>query len=205
MTEEFIHKKRDKTSIHYVSNLELLAAYKEWYAEIEEAEAAFKEPPPIPRYIADCMMRITSRLSYAPNFINYSYREEMVGDALENVIRTARRFDPVKSQNPFSFLTTIAFRAFLRRIATEKKQTYIKGKIIEDLPMDELLDVSEHDTENYNQHQIFLEFLRDNSYIVGTKMPKRKKKAAISKDVAIEDVEILLDNFLSAVNEDIIE
>lgn len=195
--EEYVHKKRDTTAKHYVSNIDLFAAYLKWYKEIEIEEEAGREAPPIPRYIAECMLKICTRLAYRPNFINYSYREEMIGDALENVIRTARKFKPEKSSNPFSFITTISFHAFLRRIAMEKKQTYIKGKIIEELPMDELMDVSDHDDDSFSHHQMFLEFLRDNSYIVGTQLPQRKKKELLH-----EDEDQVFDEFLKEVNEE---
>ena len=65
---------------------------------------------------------IAKRLSYAPNFINYTYREEMVGDALIKMIKALRehKFDPEKG-NPFSYFTKIAFHAFCKRIKGEKK------------------------------------------------------------------------------------
>ena len=32
--------------------------------------------------LADSLNKIATGLSYAPNFINYSYKDEMVGDAI---------------------------------------------------------------------------------------------------------------------------
>jgi hypothetical protein len=56
----------------------------------------------------------------------------MVGDGVENCLMYAHNFDPNKSKNPFSYFTQIIYFAFLRRIEKEKKQSYIKYKIMED-------------------------------------------------------------------------
>lgn len=68
--------------------------------------------------------KIATGLSYAPNFINYSYREDMVGDAIVKMYSalTNKKFDLSTGNNPFSYFTTIAFHAFINRIKKEKKQ-----------------------------------------------------------------------------------
>lgn len=72
--------------------------------------------------VAESIYKIASRLAFAPNFINYTYREEMVGDAIVRMIEalTTQKFDPLKG-NPFSYFTKIAFHAFCNRIKKEKK------------------------------------------------------------------------------------
>ena len=72
--------------------------------------------------VADSIYKIANRLAFAPNFINYTYREEMVGDAVVRMIEalTTQKFDPLKG-NPFSYFTKIAFHAFCNRIKKEKK------------------------------------------------------------------------------------
>ena len=72
--------------------------------------------------IAIAVQEIATRLSFAPNFINYSYREEMVGDALIKMIKALneKKFDPDKG-NPFSYFTKIAYHAFCKRIKGEKR------------------------------------------------------------------------------------
>ena len=72
--------------------------------------------------VADSIYKIANRLAFAPNFINYTYREEMVGDAVERMVQalTDQKFDPLKG-NPFSYFTKIAFHAFCNRIKKEKK------------------------------------------------------------------------------------
>lgn len=164
----------------YVSNKDLYECYCEWHKQIIETKKKDLPDPEMPRFIAESIMKITHRLSYRPNFINYSYRDEMVADAVENLVRTAKNFNPAKSTNPFSFITTIAWNAFLRRIEQEKKQAYVKAKMIEEIPLDELMDHQEHDdTEMSHLHNNFVEYLRENSFLhMESPIEKKKRKRA---------------------------
>ena len=82
-------------------------------------------------YIGECIYKIATRLSTRPNFINYTYRDEMICDAIENCIQYINNFDAKKSNNAFAYITQICYYAFLRRIQKEKKQVFIKQKQIE--------------------------------------------------------------------------
>jgi hypothetical protein len=72
--------------------------------------------------LALMVSKISHKLSYAPNFINYSYREEMVGDGLIRMMKAliAKKYNREKGTNPFSYFTRIAFNAFRNRIKKEK-------------------------------------------------------------------------------------
>ena len=124
-------KKEKPKKPHYVDNKEFLAAMLVWKDEVNEAESEGDVLPPIPEYIGECFYKIATHLSYRPNFINYTYREEMIGDGIENCIQYAKNFNPEKSKNPFAYFTQIIYYAFLRRITKEKKQTAIKQKILD--------------------------------------------------------------------------
>jgi len=76
-------------------------------------------------------MLIAEGLSHKPGFINYPFRDDMVGDAIENCVRYAHNFDSDKYSNPFAYFTQICYYAFIRRIGKEKKQLYVKMKAIE--------------------------------------------------------------------------
>ena len=122
--------KEDKTN-HYVDNKEFYAEMIEWKRLVKEAEESDEGRPPINEYIGECFVKIANHLSYRPNFINYPFREEMIGDGIENCLMYAHNFDPDKSKNPFSYFTQIIYYAFLRRIQKEKKQNYIKYRMLE--------------------------------------------------------------------------
>ena len=122
----------------------------------------YRNPPPpiVSDYMGECFYKIATHLSYRPNFINYTYREEMVGDGIENCIRYAKNFNPEKSKNPFAYFTQIIYYAFLRRIAKEKKQTTIKEKIVQNTDDTRSYELMEGDVDVY--HNSYLQFLREN-------------------------------------------
>jgi len=116
---------------HYVDNKKFYEEIKKYRELCIEAEEAGDPTPKVPEYIGSCFLKIANGLSYKPNFINYTYRDEMVADGIENCLQYIYNFNPEKSKNPFSYFTQIIYYAFLRRIQKEKKQTHIKHKIIE--------------------------------------------------------------------------
>ena len=118
-------------STHYVDNKKFLAAMIEFKELYNIAEKNKEEYPPVSDYIGECFLKIATHLSYRPNFINYTYREDMISDGIENCLQYVQNFNPEKSNNPFAYFTQIIYYAFLRRIAKEKKQTHVKNKIIQ--------------------------------------------------------------------------
>ena len=120
-----------KKQAHYVDNAKFLQAMKDWKEACRDAEEMGEEVPPVTNYIGECFLKIANGLSYRPNFINYTYRSEMVSDGIENCLQYIHNFDQEKSKNPFAYFTQIIYYAFLRRIQKEKKQTHIKNKMIE--------------------------------------------------------------------------
>jgi hypothetical protein len=75
--------------------------------------------------IAISINKIAHGLSYSSNFINYTYKDEMIGDAIVKMFTAVKnkKFDITSEYNPFSYFTTIAFHAFINRIKKEKKHT----------------------------------------------------------------------------------
>lgn len=115
---------------HYVNNRELYDALVV-YQRARRASTDDATRPEIPRYVGVCLMMICDRLSMKPNFIGYSYRDEMIADAIENCVAAVDNFDPDRGKNPFAYFTQIAYNAMIRRIGREKKQSYVKHKHME--------------------------------------------------------------------------
>ena len=115
----------------YVDNKVFFETIKEYKKSCIQSENSGEEYPEIPEYVGECFLKIAEGLSNRPNFINYTFRDEMVMDGVENCVRYCKNFDPQKSKNPFSYFTQIVYYAFLRRIEREKKQTYVKYKVTE--------------------------------------------------------------------------
>lgn len=130
-----------KKSVHYVNNGQLFEAMVEYKGKVFEAEQQDDDKPQIPEYVGECLLKIAQRLATKPNFINYTYKDEMISDGIENCINYLDNFNPEKSKNPFAYFTQIIYYAFLRRIQKEKKQLYIKHKSLENaMVMDQLSD-----------------------------------------------------------------
>lgn len=117
-TEQLKKKRRTKSredkKKYYVNGSEFRQAITDYYATDSED---------LPDQLAIYIKKIADGLSYAPNFINYSYKEDMVGDAIVKMLSAlrSRKFDINSESNPFSYFTTIAFHAFINRIKKEKK------------------------------------------------------------------------------------
>ena len=73
--------------------------------------------------LAESINKIAIGLSYATNFINYTYKDEMVGDAIVKMFTALKhkKFNIESHSNPFSYFTTIAYHAFINRIKKEKR------------------------------------------------------------------------------------
>jgi len=97
----------------YVNQAEFLQELKNYY----KSDVITSE-------LATYVKKIAEGLSYAPNLINYTYKEEMVGDAILKMVQALeyKKFDIENRDNPFSYFTTIAFHAFINRINKEKRQ-----------------------------------------------------------------------------------
>jgi hypothetical protein len=133
-------KPKDKP--HYVNNKDFSEAVVEYIKTVKEAESSGKEIPKVTNYIAVSFLKIAEGLSHKVNFIRYTYRDEMVMDAVENCLKAIHNYDieaATRSGNPnaFAYFTQICWYAFLRRIAKEKKQQDIKIKFISQSPFDE--------------------------------------------------------------------
>ena len=164
---------------HYVNNAEMLNAVKLYKAALEEARANNTEDPRIPEYLGECILKIATNLSRKYNFVNYSYRDDMILDGIENCMQCMHSFDPTKSSNPFSYFTQVIYFAFLRRIAKEKKQSYIRGKLIQEMAF-ESFEIQDHDddVDFKNAYTAFIQSHSnfDDSFIKNKEKAKEKSK-----------------------------
>jgi len=140
-------KKNKKKNEHYVDNAKFLEAMKEYKALCEDAEKNDKEKPLVTNYIGGCFLKIANHLSYRPNFINYTFKDDMISDGIENCLQYLDNFNPEKSKNPFAYFTQIVYYAFIRRIQKEKKLYDLKMKFLQNIDLSELVSQSDGDPE----------------------------------------------------------
>lgn len=114
-----------------MDNKALLAALQERADQCAAAKASGSELPRVSEFIGECLLKIATHLSYKSNFVNYTYRDDMISDGVENSLTYLDNFNPTLYTNPFGYFTTIMAFAFIRRIQREKKMTYVKYKMLE--------------------------------------------------------------------------
>ena len=166
------------TKKHYVNNADFLTALIEYRSNCDIAKTEGKEDPRIPNYIGECFLKIAEHLSRKPNFVSYSFRDEMIADGIENCLMYFRNFDPAKSKNPFAYFTQIIYFAFLRRIMKEKKQLYVKYKATEQFGILDEFEMYEDSDGNMRQFELYENI---SEFIQNFEESKKKKKEGKTK------------------------
>ncbi len=155
-----------RASIHYVNNADFSQAVVDYVATVREAKQKNDILPVVPDYIAQCFLRIAEGLSHKSNFIRYTYREEMVMDAVENCLKAIENYDidaatRTGKPNAFAYFTQITWYAFLRRISKEKKQQDIKLKYLTSSGIENFIDNELGDDMSQQVVGAFVDTLRD--------------------------------------------
>jgi hypothetical protein len=139
-------KPRGKEKVHYVNSREFEDEIQKYYTSDH-----------ISIKLGDSINKIAHGLSFAPNFINYSYKDDMIGDAIVKMVAALKnkKFKLNSGFSPFSYFTTIAFHAFINRIKKEKKHhetvTNYRDKVYTDL-----MTSPDGDT-GYNPYNIYVD------------------------------------------------
>jgi len=186
-------KPKDKP--HYVNNKEFSLSVVEYVKKVETAKENCTAIPVVTDYIATCFLKIAEGLSHKSNFIRYTYREEMVMDAVENCLKAILNYNieaATRTGNPnaFAYFTQICYYAFLRRIAKEKKQQDIKFKWIEKAGVDEFISALNGDDIDSFDNFDFIDELR--SRIDRVKEADRELKEFAKKEKVKEKAGIEL-------------
>ena len=158
--------RKNKKNAHYVNNADFSNAVVEYVKTVNEAKSSNQTLPKVPDYIAQCFLSIAEGLSHKSNFIRYTYREEMVMDAVENCLKAIENYSieaatRTGKPNAFAYFTQITWYAFLRRIAKEKKQQDIKLKYLTRSGIEQFVDGDLSDDYTMNVVGSFVDTLRD--------------------------------------------
>lgn len=163
----------------YVDNKRLFAEMVKYTEAYHKAIAEDKQPPRVSNYVGECIYLIANKLSTIRQFVGYSYRDEMIGDGIENTLRYIHNFNPEKSNNPFAYFTQIIYYAFLRRIDKEKKQAYIRYKSMENsIAMNTLVDMPPEDASHFHAviSSLNMDKLNDMADRYETQMQAKKER-----------------------------
>lgn len=192
--------RRKRDSIHYVNNADFSQAVVEYVKTVNTAKENNVQLPIIPDYIAQCFLRIAQGLSYKSNFIRYTYREEMVMDAVENCLKAIYNYNietatRTGKPNAFAYFTQISWFAFLRRIAKEKKHQDVKLKYLTESGMENFImneldagGISDQVAAHYiDTLQSRIEKIKDNDAEFKEYVKEEKKKRRVTVDSDLSD------------------
>ena len=192
-------KIKPKDKPHYVNNAEFSQAVVDHVTIVNEARDKGEPLPKVPDYIAQCFLKICEGLSHKSNFVRYTYREEMVMDAVENCLKAIENYNleaatRTGKPNAFAYFTQISWYAFLRRIEKEKKQQDIKMKYINQSGIENFLDNELGDEQSAAVAQAFVDQLRIRIDEVKEKdaewkevVKKERKKRTVKVDSDLSD------------------
>ena len=175
-----------KKKVHYINNKEFSHAVVDYVTLANKAKEKEKPIPIVTDYIATCFMKIAEGLSHRPNFIRYTYRDEMVMDGVENCLRAINNYKietatRTGKPNAFSYFTQIVYFAFIRRITKEKKQQDIKMRFIEKMGIEDFTSMG-MDESGAQETMAYVDKLRERISVIRTKDTAIKKFAKSEKE-----------------------
>lgn len=167
------------TKNNYINNDDFLNALISYKESVIKSKSENKPKPKIPEYIGECFLKIAENLAKRPNFFAYTFKDEMISDAIENCLMYFENFDSEKSKNPFAYFTQISWYAFIRRISKERKQQYIKYKATENfgiLDEYEMLELGNGEIKQIEVYDNMYEFIEKYEESGIKKKPAEKSK-----------------------------
>lgn len=137
-----------KSTNNYVDKQQMYEDLCEWKKRRDAAVAIGMPIPRITETIGDYIYKTAVHTASRPNFRRYTWKEEMIGDAIEDCLKAVHKFDPDRvgkhgTVNPFGFLSLVVWRAFVTRIKKEKKRAAAELEMMND-PRYEFFSQSDH-------------------------------------------------------------
>ena len=168
---------------NYLSNKNLIPQIMH-YKETGEATEEFGSQ----------LLLLAKQISNKPSFIGYTWKEDMISFAVYTCLKRAKGFDPEKSDNPFSYLTSIIINAFKAYLNVQKKHSNIKKECYNKMHL-----VNENDSYksiNYNELKKWDELKEENKI-------KEYNMVCVECGIA-QTIDIYLDKDINLQNQEII-
>jgi len=135
----------------YVTNKEILPVLSD-----------YKESGIVSEELGQIFYLIARNLSSKGNWSGYTYKEDMVQEAVFTCTKYIKNFDPEKSKNPFAYITQICHNCFVAYVKKQKKHSNIKDICYKEI---ERLD---------EQNNIWIDKGIDYTVLVDNKKEKKK-------------------------------
>lgn len=186
----------------YVNGKELYAEMCVYHAAYVKTRLLGEERPPLTKKICEAIIQISNRLANSFNFVNYSYRDDMIQDGVLKSFAKIHLFDPHKSENVFAYVSQICWNQFITRIKTEHKQTAIRSRLIYETvtseffeqAMDNDVDTSNAFVEFLKEHDIFTDYLdttqkRPMTGLLHPSLRHKNLSGYVKKDVPPDEID----------------
>lgn len=117
-------------SKHYIDNDEMLSDYMEYYNAYKSDNKT-----PVPDALGTKIYTIAKHISFSRQFVNYTYRDDMVSHATLTCILYIHNFNPEKSSNIFGYTSRMIHNAMVQYIKREHRYCEVKDDIINQAAM----------------------------------------------------------------------
>ncbi len=172
--------KNNYTNVQYVDNVAFFDALQERRILVAEANESGTPLPRVSEYLGDCIFKIATNFAHLRSFNGYQFKDDMILDGVESCLKAIDKFDDKITHNPFAYFTQIVYFAFLQRIAKEKKQVYIRSKILTSNMLD-LTELQSHDEQGEFTNN-YIEYMKSFNNFDGSAFEKPKKEK-VTKEV----------------------
>ncbi len=182
-----------KKTNNYINNQDFYEELKSYQTKYKDYVEKRLNKAPNDNKIGEYILLIVNNLGTKSNFSGYTYLEDMKGDAIIDCVKAIHVFDTEKYSNPHAYFTMVAWRAFLRRIASEKKQAYIKAKNYENEIIFsgaiDLIEADDHSLLNISLTNEANEYIiRDFEDVMKRKADKQNlKEPKIKKQIIVKN------------------
>ena len=93
-------EKKPRKKTNYINNKTLYGSMIHYKNELKESKLQKKNSEPqVPKYIGESIILICNNLAKKPNFSGYTYKTDMIADAIVDCIAAVDNFDPEKTNN----------------------------------------------------------------------------------------------------------
>lgn len=156
--------------------------------EVIKSKTAGKISP----QLAEMLMLLTRRYASRPAFSGYTFRDDMVAEALADLCKNALKFNPERSDNPFAFYTSCIHNSFLGFLNVEKKHRRIRDQLLVDIGENPSFNFAEEYKEQLREGGMKEEFDQLSADIVEARERKTREDAQMAADAAAKDALALL-------------
>lgn len=185
-----------KPKEHYIDNVKFTQAATEYSRLYNECVAAGLPKPKLSNYCGECIILLANKISNMNCFNGYSFKDEMISDGIEVVLRYFHKFNPEaiskktgkKTAGAHAYFTMFIYNAMRNRIKIEKLEMFIRQKYIAQCE-DIFIELQEHDAANFNEElKDILKEMSGDEYLEYDEKNKIKADKATNNNIVLKTV-----------------